>query len=473
MSTGQPLIGKEEKETWADGRIRWVLTTKLPLRDADGNTIGTFGLSRDITKRKQNEEEKALLLANEQGARRDLEQALGLLRRSEARFRSLFESSIIGVLVADLQGRILDANDAFLAMVGYARADLPLQWDTQLTPPEYRPLDDRAVRQLRRSGVATPWEKEYIRKDGTRLPVMVGVAMLAGTAEECVCFVLDMSERNRMRSALMQTEKLASIGLLSAGIAHEINNPLAYVANNIAVLDADLKGFLNLLDIYEAARPELERVAPELARRVAELAETMDLGYARANLERILSRTREGVQRITRIVQSLRSLARTDPAGMEEIDIAELVDMSLEVFRGMFKRYNIAVELQHEPSPRLRCVSTQISQVLLNVLVNAMQAIEAAGRGPEGRLRIATRPLGHELLIEIADNGCGIAAPDLPRIFDPFFTRKPVGEGTGLGLSISHGIVTGHGGRIEVESQPGSGSIFRIYLPLQPPPRPE
>ncbi len=468
MRTGQPLVGKEEKETWADGRIRWVLTTKLPLRDQAGTIIGTFGLSRDITKRKNAEEERARLLQREQEMRRDLEEAVALLRRSEARFRCLFESSIMGVLVADLTGQILDANDAFLAMVGYDRADLPLRWDKQLTPPEYRALDDRAVRQLRRTGVATPWEKEYIRKDGTRLPVLVGVAMLEGTASECVCFVLDMSERNRMRSALMQTEKLASIGLLSAGIAHEINNPLAYVANNLAVLETDLKGLLALLDVYEGARAELERVAPEAARRAAEMSETMDLRYAHDNLERILARTREGVQRINKIVQSLRSLARTDPASMEEVQVAELVDMSLEVIRGRLKRSGITIDLEQEPAPRLRCVTTQVSQVVLNLLVNAIQAIEAAGRGEEGRIRLTTRVVGPELLLEIADNGCGIPAADLPRIFDPFFTRKPVGEGTGLGLSISHNIVTGHGGRIDVESEPGVGTTFRIYLPLQP-----
>jgi PAS domain S-box-containing protein len=468
MRTGEPLIGKEEKETWADGRVRWVLTNKLPLRDQAGTIIGTFGLSRDITKRKQAEEDRGLLLAREQEMRRDLEEAVALLRRSEARFRSLFESSIIGVMVADLTGTIVEANDAFLAMVGYSRADLPLRWDTQLTPPEYRAQSRRAVELLRRSGIASPWEKEYIRKDGSRIPIMIGVAMLPGTVEQCVCFVLDVSERNRMRTALVQTEKLASIGLLSAGIAHEINNPLAYVANNLAVIETDLKGLLALLEIYEGARAEWAQVAPAAAQRAAELSETMDLGYARTNLERILGRTREGVQRITRIVQSLRSLARTDPASMEDVQIGQVLDMSLDMIRGELKRHNITVEVTRPSAPSFRGISTRISQVILNILVNAMQAIAAANRGPAGRIHITTRTVGTELLIEISDNGNGISAEDLPRIFDPFFTRKPVGEGTGLGLSISHGIVTGHGGRLEVESQPGVGSVFRIYLPLQP-----
>jgi PAS domain S-box-containing protein len=367
----------------------------------------------------------------------------------------------------------VDANDAFLAMVGYDRADLPLRWDTQLTPGEHRAASRRAVEQLRRTGVAAPWEKEYFRKDGSRLSVLVGVAMLPGTTEQCVCFALDVSERNRMRSALVQTDRLASIGMLSAGIAHEINNPLAYVANNLAVLEADLKGLLQLVDFYETTRPALARVDPEAAERAADLVATMDLGYARANLERILARTREGVQRITKIVSSLRSLARTEAAGMEEAHISELVDMSLEVVRGQLKRLNITLEVDHQPSPRLSCVPTQLYQVLLNLLLNAMHAIEAVGRGDAGKIRISTRSLGTELLIEVTDNGSGIAPEDLPRIFDPFFTRKPVGEGTGLGLSISHNIITGHGGRIEVESQLGVGSTFRIYLPLQPPPRSE
>jgi PAS domain S-box-containing protein len=470
MRTGQPLLGKEEKETWPDGRETWVLTTKLPLRDPQGHIAGTFGISRDITRRKQTEQELARLLLREQVARREMETVLASLRESESRFRRLYESSIIGIHFADLYGRIHSANDAFLRMIGYDRADLPLRWDDQLTPPEYRTQDQRAVEQLRASGVAPPWEKEYLRKDGIRVPVLIGVAMLEGSPDQCICFVLDMTERNRMRTLMTQADKLASIGLLSAGIAHEINNPLAYVGNNLAVLDQLVRGLMTLLDVYDGARDKLAEADPETARRAGAVAEQIDLPHVRDAVGRVLTRTSEGVKRITRIVTSLRGVARTDPGQLEEVLASDLIDMSLEMVRGRLKQSGIALDVSCPAGLKLHCSATQISQVLLNLLVNAVQAIESARPDGGGRLRISGRPVGSELVIEVADNGGGIDPHDLPRIFDPFFTRKKVNEGTGLGLSISRGIVEGHGGHIDVDSQPGEGSTFRVVLPLAPRP---
>jgi PAS domain S-box-containing protein len=468
MRTGQPMVGKEEKETWPGGRVTWVLTSKLPLRDRRGRVVGTFGISRDITRRKRAEQERARLLALEQEARRELEAALDSLRRSEARFRRLFESSIIGVAVGDLGGELTDANDAFLRLTGYDRADLPLRWDGPLTPAEYLPLDRRAREQVRAAGVAAPYEKECVRKDGARVPVLFGAARLEGPGEPCVCFVLDMTERDRMRALVAQADKLASIGLLSAGIAHEINNPLAYVGNNLTVLDKCLRGLVALVDVYEASRERLAGADPAAGRARA-VAEEIDLPYVRDTVGRVLDRTLEGVRRITRIVGALRGVARTDPGLTEQAQAADLIEMSLEMVRGRVKQSGIALEVDCPPGLVLCCAATQISQVLLNLLVNAVQAVESAGRGVAGKVRIAARADGPEVVIEVSDNGVGIDPRDLPRIFDPFFTRKPVGEGTGLGLSISHGIVTGHGGHIEVDSRPGEGTTFRVYLPLGAP----
>jgi PAS domain S-box-containing protein len=467
MRTGQPLVGKEELETWPDGRRTWVLTTKLPLRDPAGHVAGTFGISRDITRRKLAEEEMARLLAREQDARRQLEAALVSLRASESRFRRLFESNILGVFFADVHGHITEANDAFLSMTGYQRSDLPLRWDVQLTPPEHRGVDRRALAELLAAGVVTPYEKEYLRKDDGRVPVLLGAAMLEGSAEQCIAFVLDMTERNRMRTLVAQTEKLASIGLLSAGIAHEINNPLAYVSNNLTILADGIRGVMALLDLYEGARGRLAEADAEAASQIQALAEKIDLPYLRGAVERILTKTSEGVRRITRIVQALRGLARTDPGEMEEAPAADLIEMSLEMVRGRLKQAGIGLEVDCQAGLRIRCSATQISQVLLNLLVNALQAIESADRGKAGQLRITGRAATAAAVIEVADNGTGIDPADLPRIFDPFFTRKPVGEGTGLGLAISHGIVAGHGGHIEVDSRPGEGTVFRVVLPLR------
>jgi signal transduction histidine kinase len=154
---------------------------------------------------------------------------------------------------------------------------------------------------------------------------------------------------------------------------------------------------------------------------------------------------------------------------MESAAIPDLLESALEMIRGLLRRHNIEVVVEHGELPRISCVPSQISQVILNLLINATQAVESTGRSEGGRIRFSSRLDGDMICLAVADNGCGIPPESVPQLFDPFFTTKSVGEGTGLGLSISHGIVTGHGGRIEVESDPGgSETCFRVYLPLKP-----
>lgn len=164
-------------------------------------------------------------------------------------------------------------------------------------------------------------------------------------------------------------------------------------------------------------------------------------------------------------MESLRGFARLDQAAVDRVDLQQAIASSLELIRGLLERRHIAVEQREDGVLPVVCAPAQINQVVLNLLINAMQAIEATGRGC-GRIAIESRSRGDEVMLEVADDGCGIPAAIQPRIFDPFFTTKPVGRGTGLGLAISHGIVADHGGRIEVESAPGRGSRFRVILPV-------
>jgi signal transduction histidine kinase len=154
---------------------------------------------------------------------------------------------------------------------------------------------------------------------------------------------------------------------------------------------------------------------------------------------------------------------------MEAVNVCELLDAALEMLRGRLRRSQIELEVEYGGVPAIVCVPAQISQVILNLLINATQAVEAADRGGAGRIRFTAAKAGEEVVLTVADNGCGIDPDHFPRLFDPFFTTKSVGEGTGLGLSICHGIVDGHGGRIEVESRPGQGATFSVILPLTPP----
>jgi signal transduction histidine kinase len=273
-------------------------------------------------------------------------------------------------------------------------------------------------------------------------------------------------ERQQMRARVIQSEKLASLGLLSAGVAHEINNPLSYVANNLAVLGRDLRGMKEILAAYEEAVAAPGASIPsDAAEGIARLAEATDLDYAKENVDKILESTRQGVKRVADIVQNLRGFARLDQASVERVSLHDAILGGLEMIRGRLNRRGIAVELEFGELPPVTCAPAQLNQVFLNLLVNAMQAVETRPSG-NGRIGVHTWAAEDHVVVEVEDDGCGIPAEVLPRIFDPFFTTKAVGEGTGLGLSISHGIVADHGGRIEVESTPGLGTRFRVILPL-------
>jgi PAS domain S-box-containing protein len=362
-------------------------------------------------------------------------------------------------------------NPAAERTFGYPAAEVLGQSLEMLMPEEFRPKHHHGFQRYLATRsprvVGRTVELRGRRKDGTEFPLELSLSAIdLGGEVQFLGAIRDLTERNRMRAVMFQTEKLASLGLLSAGVAHEINNPLAYVANNLVVLERDTRGFAKLLAVYEQALDDLDRVRPEVALEARAVAQEMDLPYVRENLDRLLTRTREGVQRVTRIVQSLRSLARTAPPQLQEASIPDLVESSLDIIRGQLRRKGITVEQNYGEVRKIRCVATQLSQVILNLLVNAVQAIEARPGSEPGRIKVSTERVGEEVVIEVADNGIGIDAPDVSRLFDPFFTTKPVGEGTGLGLSITHNIVTGHGGRIEVDSRMGAGSRFRVFLPL-------
>jgi PAS domain S-box-containing protein len=272
-------------------------------------------------------------------------------------------------------------------------------------------------------------------------------------------------EKHQMRARVTQSEKLASLGMLSAGVAHEINNPLAYVANNLAVVERDVRFLLALLAIYEKTDEVLATARPELAKQAARLAGDFDLNYVKENMATTLQSTRQGIKRVADIVQNLRGFARLDHAAVDQADIHETLRTALEMLRGRLDRRNITVEEHLGQLPMVAGSPAQLNQVFLNLLVNAMQAIETTHRH-DGRIAITTEANNGEIVVEVADNGCGIPDEILPQIFDPFFTTKGIGDGTGLGLSITHSMVQDHGGRLEVESVAGQGTRFRVILPV-------
>jgi PAS domain S-box-containing protein len=461
----------EGRHRTKDGRVIPVdINTSTILFDQQRAVLAVI---RDITERKALEETRRQFAEAQMRYALEMEAKNRELTESEARYRQLTEGCLDAVIVANGQGRITLFNPAAEKIFGYQSGEVLGKPFDRLIPNVFGSSGGTEVQDdptpKNPTIVGKTVELRGSRKGGEEFPLELSLSAvnLAGVLQY-IGSIRDQTERQRMRAMLTQSEKLASIGLLSAGVAHEINNPLAYVGNNLAVLERDLSGVLQMIALYEQAGEVLASAAPELLKQIEDVSEEIDWAYVRENLHRMLARTRDGVQRVANIVSNLRGLARTSPPKMETVLIADLLESALEMIRGRMRRHNIEVKVEHAADvPRLTCVPSQISQVILNLLINAVQAIETTGRMEGGLIRFTTAREGDSLLITIADNGCGIDPESIPQLFDPFFTTKSVGEGTGLGLSITHGIITGHSGRIEVESRPSEGTCFRVYVPLK------
>ena len=276
-----------------------------------------------------------------------------------------------------------------------------------------------------------------------------------------------LAERNRVlletQAALVQSEQLAGLGQLAAGMAHEINNPIAYVAGNIGVLRRDVVEALKLLDLFRSTRPQWASTVPRSAEETERMERDIDLDYLRDNVNRLFEQSLAGLRRVSEIVTSLRDFAKLDDAECEEFDVARAVGATVDVLRHDIAQKSLRIETSFADGPRVVCHGGKLNQVLLNLLRNAVQAC-----GVCGRIEICSRYEGDSLVLEVRDDGEGIPAENLPRIFEPFFTTKAVGEGRGLGLAVSYGIVRDHGGSISAQSQVGEGSTFRVRLPLSP-----
>ena len=266
------------------------------------------------------------------------------------------------------------------------------------------------------------------------------------------------------QARLVQSEKLASLGHLVAGVAHEINNPLAFVGNNHVVLERDIAMLAEMLALYRAADPALARADPAAARAIDELAARIDLPYILANLNGVLARSREGLKRIQGIVQDLRAFSHHDAGdALEEADLNAGIRSTANIVRAQARAHGVELELSLSALPPVVCFPAKINQVVMNLLTNAIDAC-----GPGGKVILTTRANDDGVELRVSDTGSGIAPNVLGRIFDPFFTTKPPGQGTGMGLSISYGIIAEHGGRIAVDSAPGRGATFIVQLPLRP-----
>lgn len=361
-------------------------------------------------------------------------------KRQEERFRRLIDSNAQGVFFRKGNGEITDANDAFLSIVGYSREDLRagrLDW-IALTPDEYADLDRHCLGELASHGVCAPYEKQYLRQDGTRVPVLVGAAAFQDNPDEGVCFALDLTERKKLEQQFLRAQRMESIGTLAGGIAHDLNNSLAPV---IMALD------LLKMRFTDDESQDLISMLATSAQRGADMVRQV-LSFARGV---------EGRRMEVEVIHLLRDVERIAADTLpRDIQVSTVIPPDLWMVRG-------------DP--------TQLHQVLLNLCVNARDAMPDGGRlvisaknmmldEHYAAMNAEAQP-GPYVFLQVEDSGMGMTPEVMGKIFDPFFTTKDLGKGTGLGLSTSLGIVRSHAGFIRVYSELGKGTTFKIYLPAQ------
>jgi PAS domain S-box-containing protein len=413
-----------------------------------------------------------------------------MLAASEAFYHTLVETLPQNIYRKDLQGRFTFANGRFLSemhrMLDQVVGKTDFDFFPQSLAERYRRDDQAVIR------TGTPFEtvEEHVKPEGEKIYVQViktavyddrggviGTQGMFWDVTEKKRSEEELERKNRLleeaakaerearealikaQGQLVQSEKLAGLGQMVAGVAHEINNPLAFVGNNVAVMQRDVGGIRKLLELYKQADGS---VPADLRQRITELEEQIDLNYTLENLEGLFARSREGLRRIQQIVKDLRDFARLDESDLSECDLNAGITSTLNIIQGHAKRKQVRLVTDLAPLPPVTCYPAKINQVIMNLVGNAIDASH-----DEGEVTIRSRADGANVILEVKDNGTGIPQAIREKIFDPFFTTKPQGEGTGLGLSISYGIVHDHGGEIEVESEVGKGALFRVTLPIK------
>ncbi len=405
------------------------------------------------------------------------------LRAGEEFSQAIFNAAQTGLVVINIKlKQIMDVNATTTMILGYEKDELVGALTSDFYPPDI----DAIRTALFRDGFVRSVETTLKHKDGHEIPIILSITIINKIEEPIAALsFLDITERKEAEKALLeshknleqanqelktskdqmvQSEKLASIGQLAAGVAHEINNPVGFVSSNLTTIANYADTMNSLLKLYGA----LEQVDPAdteqreaLLKDIRRIKEDEDLEFILGDLENVLNESMEGVHRVSEIVQNLKSFAREDSTERGLHNINDGIEAMIKMVWNELK-YNCEVVRNYGEIPLIQCHPGQINQVIMNILVNASHAMPKGG----GTITVGTMVTGDEMEISIADTGMGIPKEVRNRIFDPFFTTKDVGKGTGLGLAISHGIIMDHGGHIQVDSEVGKGTTFRIYLPL-------
>jgi len=372
----------------------------------------------------------------------------GDVAEREAKIRRLVDANIIGIFISSRKGEIIEANDAFLKMVGYDREDLAggNMHLSDLTLPEWRTSAARALAGIDTTGAVQPYEKEYLRKDGSRVPVLIGSAAFDEQQDHGVAFVLDLTERKRAEAEARESERryreaqlelahanrVATIGQLTASITHEVNQPITAA------------------------------VTYALAARRFLSAEPPNFHEADDALSLIV---REG-NRASEVVGRIRALIKKAPARKDAVEINDAILEVVALTHAEAENNSVSVRTQLAGDlPRIQGDRIQLQQVLLNLILNAIEAMRDVGE-EERELHVSSRNEPDGVSVEVRDSGPGFASADIHRVFEAFYTTKP--SGLGLGLSISRSIIETHNGRLWASANVPRGAIFGFIAPTHP-----
>jgi len=458
---------------------RWLFFTAAPIMDMHGEVVGAIETLQDVTRRRQAEDEL-------RRHRNELESMIAdrtaELLSTHHELEAFLENASVGI-IATANNRVLRGNKKFAEM--FELGDIsPHGLETRRlfkSDEDFMALEHIA-RPVLSQGDSLLHEMEVCTLSGHRLWVQI-IAYVANPSEPTAgtwWLLQDRTEVRRVQqelelnyerikqtnsrleeaqNQLLQSEKMASIGQLAAGVAHEINNPIGFVSSNLGSLRGYIEPLFGLMALLK--RLPASALPDELTAELARVDAAVDLDFVQEDLPQLLNESEEGLSRVKKIVQDLKDFSRVDHADWQDADLNAGLNSTLNVVMNEVK-YKAEVRKNYGSLPPVRCIAAQLNQVFMNLIVNAAHAI------PErGTITLSTRAEGDWVCIEVADTGTGMTEEVKRRIFEPFYTTKPVGKGTGLGLSLSFSIVQKHGGRIEVDSEPGNGTRFRVWIPVR------